>query len=76
MFSQKSMSIMFKIFYFKCPALSYVHVKQAKHPQLTVVVKYFTILILAIEKNYEKKLKIVVIGGKIHVFRYMFDEHK
>lgn len=35
---------------FKCPALSYVHVKQTKHPQLTVVVKYFTILTLALEK--------------------------
>lgn len=49
---------MFKMFDFKFPALSYVHVNQTKHPQLTVVGKYFTSLTLSFKKNYEKKLKL------------------
>ena len=46
---------MFKMFDFKYPALSYVHVNQTKHPQLTAVGKYFTSLTLSFKKNYEMK---------------------
>ena len=46
------------MFDFKYPALSYIHVNQAKHPQLTVVGKYFTSLTFSFKKNYEKILKL------------------